>query len=189
MTRHTLQALGMKTFVCTIILMCLIGTGSLVYCALRDASFAVEPDYYAKSLEWNATARQQTQNQTLGWSISISSIPGSVGSPNERVWLLVLAHDRAGAPLSEATLTAEAFPNARASERQTLVFLPTGSPGEYTCELKRGTLGTYRIRLCVQHKDDTFTYEVDHDPSHAKSPVNNRSVLGSDTAEPSSCSL
>ena len=39
----------------------------------RDASFAVEPNYYAKALAWDQTMAQQARNEALGWSVSAQS--------------------------------------------------------------------------------------------------------------------
>ena len=39
---------------------------AMVYLATSDASFAIEPDYYQKGLNWDAVAAQVRQNDTAG---------------------------------------------------------------------------------------------------------------------------
>lgn len=158
------KARAMQCFIAGIIAMCLFGTGSLIVSALRDKSFAVEPDYYAKSLRWDDAARQRERNRELGWTVCLTGPPATSGVVGETVPLYAHVTDRAGAPLAGATVTGESFPNARASERARLVFNPTETPGDYTTSLPLSFHGTQHLRLIVEHAGERFTVEFDYDP-------------------------
>ena len=38
--------------------------------ASRDATFAVEPDYYRKAVDWDRAMAQEARNVELGWRVS-----------------------------------------------------------------------------------------------------------------------
>ena len=82
---------------------------ALVVITSRDASFAVEPDYYAKALAWDETMAQQARNEALGWSLGLRVEPtGERG----RMAVIVGLSDGAGAPLPGARIAIEALHNA-----------------------------------------------------------------------------
>jgi hypothetical protein len=43
-----------------------------VYLTVADRSFAVEPDYYQQSMDWDARMAQQRRNEQLGWQVELS---------------------------------------------------------------------------------------------------------------------
>ena len=43
--------------------------------ANRDQSFAVEPDYYRKAVDWDRRMAQETRNAELGWGATASLEP------------------------------------------------------------------------------------------------------------------
>ena len=143
----------MQLFVAMVILMCLSGTGSLIYFALGDRSFAVEPDYYRKGLAWDDAARQRANNERLGWSVVVRTTAPGV--------LEVKLSDRAGAPVENAQVVCEAFANARASDRRELMF--TALPeGRYISPLVADPPGSWRLRFEIHRGGDMFTCEFDH---------------------------
>jgi hypothetical protein len=161
-----MKALGMQVFVGGIIAMCLTGTGMLIFSALGDESFAVEPDYYAKSLRWNEAARQREQNSDLGWDVHVTGDAAATSSAaTEPLTIFARVTDRAGAPLAGATVAGEAFLNSRAKDRLSLDFMAGAELGTYSSTLPPTTHGTYHIRIAVVRANERFTAELDYDPS------------------------
>lgn len=156
-TRHRLVWLGLILALLAgqIVLMLV-----MVYLATSDASFAIEPDYYQKSLHWDAVAAQARQNEWLGWSAKIELGP-SVRVTGERTLTCTLA-DRTGRPLDGATVDAVAFSHARGSDRTALTLLPAGS-GRYEAPLRFARVGVWEFRLAIQRGSDTFTYVEQRD--------------------------
>src|SRR5262245_58187076 len=72
--------------------------------ATRDTSFAVEPDYYRKALEWNETMAQAAKNAALGWSVAVQleRTPESGA-----VKLIARVRDRAGQDVAGARVGIE----------------------------------------------------------------------------------
>lgn len=127
--------------------------------ANRDPSFAVEPDYYRKALEWDQTMAQEARNAELGWTISARLGPAGVGAGR----LVATIRDRAGALLGGATVTVEAFPSARAREIATLALAPTGEAGVYAATLPSGRPGLWELRMRVSRGGEVFTRTLSQD--------------------------
>jgi len=134
--------------------------GAMVYLATSDASFAIEPDYYQKGLNWDAVAAQTRQNTRLGWSAKIE-LGTAVRVTGERTLTCTLA-DRAGQPLDGATVDAVAFSHARGSDRTAVTLLPAGS-GRYEAPVRFTRAGVWEFRLAIQRGPDTFTYVEQRD--------------------------
>lgn len=163
MTTDRRRAIGMKFFVACLIGACLVGTGSLIIAALGDRSFAVEPNYYEKSLGWNDIAAQRGRNQLLGWNVTVSCSASSSGAA--RVPILVSVTDSAGTPLAGASVTGEAFPNARASARTQLAFDSAEGAGQFAATVPVVVPGSIHLRLRVTRGVDQFTTELDFHPA------------------------
>jgi len=54
---------------------------ALIVITSRDASFAVEPNYYAKALAWDETMAQQARNEALGGSVTVPPLAEQVSVP------------------------------------------------------------------------------------------------------------
>jgi len=125
---------------------------ALVVITSRDASFAVEPDYYAKALAWDETMAQQARNETLGWSLGLRVEPtGERG----RVTVAVGLSDGGGAPLAGARIAIDALHNARANRVLTAVLEPRGLGYAAMMPLARPGLWEFRVR--VTRGPDVFT--------------------------------
>src|SRR5664279_5249071 len=46
------------------------GQGVMLYAAASDPTFAVEPDYYKKAVDFDDVIAQEAANQRLGWGAS-----------------------------------------------------------------------------------------------------------------------
>jgi len=117
---------------------------ALVVITARDASFAVEPNYYAKALAWDQTMAQQVRNEALGWSLGLRVDPTDVRG---RRMVTVDLADRAGAPVEGAQVAVEAFHNARASRIFSAALTAQGQGYAAAMPLDRPGLWEFRLRV------------------------------------------
>lgn len=131
----------------------------LAYAATSDPSFAVEEDYYQKAVDWDAKRAQDAVNEKLGWQVKVEPMNASLRGP---VLLSATLIDRAGKPISGATLDVEAFHNARMNQK-TKVTLVEKAPGRYQAELSVRRPGLWELRFRAVKSPDTFTSVVQRD--------------------------
>jgi nitrogen fixation protein FixH len=139
------------------------GVGANVYfmCrALGDPSFAVEPDYYAKAIAWDAHQAQTKENADLGWSVTLSVAAADRGTGRAQV-VLTLA-DRAGNRLPGAIVGLTAFHNARAAEVVTANLSETAQH-DYIAEMPVVRPGLWEFRVVAERGQETFTAILDQD--------------------------
>lgn len=115
-----------------------------------DPTFAVEPQYYQKAINWDDEMAQRRANDALGWTTRVEVFPGADG-PTLRVHVL----DREGQPVTGAQVSAETFHNARAS--QVLTATLQGDGDGYSAALAMQRPGLWEVRLAVQRGKDHFT--------------------------------
>ena len=116
---------------------------ALVVITSRDASFAVEPNYYAKALAWDERMAQQARSAALGWSIALRVEPTAA---HDRMQVTARLVDRTGAPIADAQVAVEAFHNARASRMLTAALAPSGEAYAALMPLDRPGLWEFRLR-------------------------------------------
>lgn len=109
--------------------------------ASRDPSFAVEADYYAKAVAWDATMAQDARNAALGWTAAARLEPEGQGSR-----LTVAIRDRAGRGLDGLGVRVEAFHNARAARRLVTGLTGRGTGG-YDAVLSATRPGIWEVRV------------------------------------------
>ncbi len=127
--------------------------------ANRDASFAVEPDYYRKAVEWDRAMAQEARNAELGWTVSARLEPAAA----DRARLVTAVRDRAGAALTGAAVRVEAFPSARAREIASFALEPTGDAGVFAATLPSGRPGLWELRVRVTRGGEVFTRTLSQD--------------------------
>ena len=96
----------------------------MVIVATHDSSFAVEPDWYLKGLNYEQTVQQQRENSRLGWSVQLNVGRPLTGTNQRNVTCTVL--DRAGKPVENATVDLVAFAHLQASNRTSACCCPRG---------------------------------------------------------------
>jgi nitrogen fixation protein FixH len=135
------------------LLVSLIGTQLGVLAAvLEDPSFATEPDYYRKAVDWDSHMVRARQSQALGWSTRARVEAASAGGGRA---LVLAITDRAGAPVSGARVRALAFHNAHAA--QPLVLAPTeAAPGEYRAAFAPRQPGLWELRVVAERGAERF---------------------------------
>jgi nitrogen fixation protein FixH len=127
----------------------------MAYLAVWDRSFAIEPDYYQKGLNWDATAAQLRENARLGWSLRID-LGDRLSVLGERTVRCTLA-DEAGRPLDGAGLDLVAFAHARGNNRLSATLSPAGS-GIYQTKLRFRPKGLWEFRVVVRRGPEKFTF-------------------------------
>jgi hypothetical protein len=125
--------------------------------ARRDPSFALEADYYERAVRWDRQQVQWATNERLGYRVAALAEDGPNG-----VELEVVVNDRAGRSLTDATVTAEAFANARAAEVRRLAF-QAGTGGIHRVSLGHVRPGLWEFRFVVTRNGERFTEIVRKD--------------------------
>lgn len=117
-----------------------------------DPSFAVEPEYYQKAVDWDKEMQQRATNADLGWQTSVRIV--AAGDASE---LQISLLDKQHVPVVGAAITASAFPNARAAQIQTPT-LRERDAGVYAGPVALVFPGEWEIRLKAVKGGDTFTH-------------------------------
>ena len=129
-----------------------------------DPSFAIEPDYYRKAVDWDRRMAQEARNAELGWGATASLEPQRGGHAR----LVARITDREGRPLTGATVTVEAFASARANRMATVTLTPETTPGAYAATLDGARPGLWELRLRVVRGEQVFTRTLDQDLAAAR---------------------
>ena len=130
-----------------------IGSMVLVYFATSNESYAVEPDYYQKALDWDDKRAQDHHNAELGWRLEFTVEPMPAGQdPIMRAELTTLD----GEPITDASISVEAFANARRDDVLTADLVETESGYQTTLPMRRN--GLWEFRFTVTRDDELFTY-------------------------------
>lgn len=126
----------------------MIGAAALIYHAHADPSFAVESDYYDKAVHWDDSAAQERRNAELGWRLSISA------EPSDGLKLIIV--DALGLPIDGASVSVEAFHNARSADRVALAPADSGG-GVYRQAAEFARPGIWEFRVVARRGEETFT--------------------------------
>jgi nitrogen fixation protein FixH len=133
----------------------LLGTQLVVLTrVLHDPSVALEPDYYRKAVSWDEQRALERRSAALGWRAAVTAEPGPLAGS---VRLGVRLTDAAGAAVSGATLTGQAFANARAGRMLALRWMEA-APGRYESEIAAALPGVWELRLQAARSADTFQH-------------------------------
>jgi nitrogen fixation protein FixH len=130
------------------------GVGTMAAIATRDPGFALEKNYYDRAVHWDREQAQRTENARLAWRIVLELAPRPYGAE-----VVVRVLDRAGVSLQGAGVSAEAFANARAGDRRSLL-LEERPDGTYRAALPEPRPGVWEIRLVVLRGGSRFTEVV-----------------------------
>ena len=130
-----------------------VGSLVMVYFATSNESYAVEPDYYRKALAWDEKRAQDRHNAELGWRLDFTVEPATAGrDPIVRVELSTVD----GGPLTDASISVEAFANARRDDVLTAGLTETDAGYQAAMPMRRD--GLWEFRFTVTRGDDLFTY-------------------------------
>ena len=126
-----------------------------IYLATGNPSYAVEDDYYQKALDWDAKRAQDRRNLELGWTLRFEVEPAP--STVDQAVLSVVLDDAADASIGGASLTVEAFHNARADDILRATLDDRGD-GRYAGALPITRRGLWEFRFVADLGDDRFSH-------------------------------
>jgi len=110
----------------------------------------VEPDYYAKAIDWDTQREMLETADRLGWVIDITPaepVQDSVGFRQLNITLL----DANGDPMDRALVELECYHPAHAADRNKKVMLGQGD-GNYQAEVVMDTPGYWNVHLAIQYQ-------------------------------------
>lgn len=142
----------------------IVANVALLWKANHDPSFAVEPDYYQRAVDWDSTVAQRQRSDDLHWQADVRLAPPEGGQAT----LLVTLTSRNGTPLDSADVRAEASHNAQGATVYPLHLLASG-PGLYAARIPSAAQGLWRVDLTVARGPDFFVQRVtvDNGAPHA----------------------
>tara|TARA_R110000868_G_scaffold226872_1_gene479536 strand:- start:23331 stop:23861 length:531 start_codon:yes stop_codon:yes gene_type:complete len=112
-------------------------------------SQAVEPDYYARSIDWDAEKDRLNTADRLGWVVSVSASPtvDPVGTRHVSVMLV----DADTNPIEDSLVEIVCFSQANAHQPFTKV-LPSIGAGQYQARIQgMHTTGLWEFRISIRH--------------------------------------
>jgi nitrogen fixation protein FixH len=130
----------------------LTGLGVMASLAIDDSGFALERNYYAKAVAYDAEIAQRAQNARLGWSLSVSGAPAQHGRTSR---IEARLSDASGV-LERARVRVEALRNASAG-RVLEAELREVAPGKYEAELPLERGGLWELRFTATRETARFT--------------------------------
>jgi nitrogen fixation protein FixH len=142
-----------------------IANVAVYWTANHDPSFAVEPDYYRRAVEWDSTVARERRSAALGWRVDARLAPPEGGQATLHVQL----HSRDGTPLDSADVRAEASHNARGAEVFAVRLVEDGA-GDYAGTIPSTRQGLWRIDLSAVRGADAFTERVTLDNGSPATP-------------------
>lgn len=124
----------------------------LLTAALQGPGQQLEPNAYAKALDWNATHEAQQKSQALGWALKTElASPDATGTHR----LTLTLTDATGAPvlLDPGKVTFVRPSNQRMREEVTLV---AQGEGRYEANAKLPAPGLWELQLELHRGADVF---------------------------------
>jgi len=119
--------------------------------ASSDPHFAVEPDYYARAVNWDETMSQSRRDRALGWRVNATIVRAS---PDSTV-LRIAITDSTGAPVMVDSIVGEALAVAHAAQINTLRLERDGD--HWTVPVPHAVSGLWEIRLRAVLGAELFT--------------------------------
>ncbi len=111
----------------------------------------VEPDYYAKAIDWDNQRAMREMADTMGWTIELAVYDEQVDSGTGRQALEVSIRDRDNQPIDGALVQAEAVHPAHANDRINLVLLGIDD-GRYRKPIEMEVPGFWQVHLAIRYQ-------------------------------------
>ena len=141
------KGLGWPIGLTVILLATVVGNIGVIVLTKDDPSFAVEPDYYRKAVEWDSTQASQARSDALAWAVS-----ARIASQSDGAAELVLAlTDAAGVAVPNAEVRGSLLHIARAAEVQEVSFAATAD-GHYAATVPMARAGVWELRLTASRQ-------------------------------------
>jgi len=123
--------------------------GTIAYVSAKNDLY-VEPDYYAKAVDWDNQRAMREIADTMGWTIALIIQDPETDSEAQQT-IQVSIHDRQGQPIDGALVEAEAVHPAHANDRINLVLLGIGD-GKYQKPTVMEIPGFWQVNLAIRHQ-------------------------------------
>jgi nitrogen fixation protein FixH len=120
--------------------------------ANSDPSFAVEPDYYQKAVDFDSTRAHENASAQLGW---MSTTTITFDEHTDTAWVTVILHDATHTAVEHAVVAVDALPVARANDVLHATLSET-TPGVYRAPLPVPRGGLWDVH--VNATRDTARY-------------------------------
>lgn len=129
-----------------------VGNLVMMKVANGDPSFAIEPNYYQKAVQFDSTMAEAKRSAALGWSATSTIVAsGAANAHTVTVHLL----DAQLQPVQGATVTITALFNARANDVLSAT-LHESAPGLYEASLAARYPGQWEVRVDAVRGTDHF---------------------------------
>jgi nitrogen fixation protein FixH len=120
--------------------------------ASDDPHFAVEPNYYARAVNWDATMAQSRADKALGWK-SAATLKRTTGTA---ATLHVTLVDSAGAAVIADSVSVAAVAIAHSNTVNALRLAPDGTG--YSVAVPVAGTGLWEVQLRAVRGKDVFTH-------------------------------
>lgn len=120
----------------------------------NDPHFAIEPNYYARAVDWDATMAQSRRDKALGWRATATLTRGTLGSGTLQLSLI----DSSGGAVRADSVTVQALAVAHASQVDSLTLRAV--PNGYAAPVPHVTAGLWELRVRAVHGADVFTAKL-----------------------------
>ncbi|MBO6512745.1 MAG: FixH family protein [Phycisphaerales bacterium] len=112
-------------------------------------SKAIQPDYYARSIDWDNEKERLNTAEKLGWDVRITASPKLDPYANRFVSVMLL--DANEQPIQGALVELVAFSQANAHDPFTKVLASTGA-GQYQSKVQgMHTNGLWEFQISIRH--------------------------------------
>ncbi len=120
----------------------------------NDPHYAVEPDYYARAVNWDSTMAQSRRDRALGWNAATTLTRTSGRGASLQIALV----DSLGAALEVDSVQVEALAVAHAGTIDRLILASTGHG--YGATITDAGAGLWEIRVRAVRGTDVFTAKL-----------------------------
>ncbi len=128
---------------------------AIYWTANHDRSFAVEPDYYQRAIDWDSTVARGQRSAALGWVTDVRLAPPEAGHAT----LSMAITTRDGLPLDSADVRAALSHNAQGANVYEVRLLASG-PGLYAARIPSTAQGLWRVDIAAVRGDDIYSRRV-----------------------------
>jgi nitrogen fixation protein FixH len=123
----------------------------MMHVAGSDPNFAIEPDYYARAVNWDSTMAQSRRDHALGWR-AVATLARAAG---DAAVLAIAVVDSSGAPVMLDSLHADILPIAHADRVRSLSLARANERWEIP--VPHAPNGLWETNIRAVHGTDVFT--------------------------------
>lgn len=124
--------------------------------ATSDPSFAIEPEYYRKAVDFDSTLAHENASARLKWTATAMISPMRA---NQLSQVTVTVRDSLNQPVEGAVVSITALYVARAND-VLMAALPEIAPGTYRAPLAATHVGQWEVRISVARGTEHFVGSV-----------------------------